>query len=53
LAADRRAYPRRSRFWWQAREIPATLSAWSDINLLRPTPVLGERMPIAKLNSPD
>ncbi|MGH9944752.1 MAG: SanA/YdcF family protein [Pyrinomonadaceae bacterium] len=52
LAADRRAYPRGARLWWQAREIPATLSAWGDLNLWRPTPVLGEKIPIAKLRNP-
>ena len=49
LAADRRAYPRRSRFWWQAREIPATFSAWGDLHLWHPTPILGEKMPIAEM----
>lgn len=46
LAADRQAYGGRSRIWWRVRERLALASAWFDVNVLRPTPVLGEREPI-------
>ncbi|HMR66295.1 MAG TPA: ElyC/SanA/YdcF family protein [Anaerolineae bacterium] len=43
-AADRRPY--RGERWWQLRELAALTNAWLDIHLLRPVPVLGERLPI-------
>ena len=46
LAADRREYPAWKHLWWSLREVPATAAAWADLNLLRPSPVLGDRMPI-------
>jgi len=46
LVADRRAYTRDAHLWWRMRELPATLGAWANINLFRPTPILGEPMPI-------
>lgn len=46
VAADRRAYTRATHFWWRVRELPATLGAWSNLNLFRPTPILGEKIPI-------
>jgi len=46
LVADRRAYTRGAHFWWRVRELPATFGAWSNLNLLRPTPILGEKIPI-------
>ena len=46
VRADRRQYPSASRFWWSLREIPATFAAWSDLKILHPAPVLGERLPI-------
>lgn len=46
VEADRRSYGRRSRAWWQVRETLATVRAWVDLNLLHPTPILGERLPI-------
>jgi len=33
------------RFWWW-RELVVVTRAWLDLNLLHPTPVLGEREPI-------
>ena len=46
VMADRRGYGRRSRAWWQLRETMATSRAWFDLNILRPTPILGEPLPI-------
>ena len=51
LAADRRQYPAAKHLWWSLREVPATAAAWADLNLLRPTPVLGERMTITAVAS--
>ena len=34
-----------ARFWW-LREVAAVSKAWLDLNLLHPTPVLGEQLPI-------
>ena len=45
VAADRRDYYS-ARYWWM-RELAAVSWAWLDLNLLRPTPVLGEQEPIA------
>jgi SanA protein len=44
VEADRRSYA--GERWWALREIPATAAAWLDVNLLHPTPVLGQKMPI-------
>ncbi len=44
--ADKRAYSRRLRLWWEVRETLASAVAWWDINVTRPTPVLGEKLPI-------
>jgi SanA protein len=44
VAADRRSYYA-IRFWW-LREVAAVTRAWLDLNLLHPTPVLGEKLPI-------
>jgi SanA protein len=46
VAADRRAYLKRSLVVWHLREVFATLAAWWDIQVARPTPVLGEPLPI-------
>lgn len=43
VAADRQSYGDRSRVWWRVRERLALGAAWLDINITRPTPVLGER----------
>jgi SanA protein len=46
VVADRRTYtPPYAQFWW-LRETPAVVSAWLDINILHPLPVLGEQLPI-------
>lgn len=44
VSADRNEY-RAARFWWW-RELAAVSRAWLDLNLLHPTPVLGNREPI-------
>jgi len=44
VVADRRQY--RAAQWWSLREMAALVNAWLDINLLRPQPVLGEKLPI-------
>lgn len=44
VVADRRAYaPYR---WWEMREVLATAAAWWDVNVGRPVPVLGDKLPI-------
>jgi SanA protein len=46
VVADRRTYtPPYAQFWW-LRETPAVVSAWLDVHLLHPTPVLGDKLPI-------
>jgi SanA protein len=44
VAADQRDY-RLARYWWW-REVAAVTQAWLDLNLLHPTPVLGNKEPI-------
>ena len=44
VAADQREYAA-IRFWWW-RELAAVTQAWLDLNILHPTPVLGEKLPI-------
>ena len=46
VMADRRPYAASSETWWSLREAAATVAAWLDVNLLKPTPVLGEKLPI-------
>ena len=46
VMADRRNYATSSETWWSIREAAATMAAWLDVNILRPTPVLGEKLPI-------
>ncbi|NLE44125.1 MAG: DUF218 domain-containing protein [Chloroflexi bacterium] len=45
ITADRRQYTSR-RFIWEAREYPALILAWWDVFVRRPTPVLGDPLPI-------
>jgi len=45
VAADRRDYYS-ARYWWP-REVAAVTRAWLDLNVLRPVPVLGEKLPIS------
>ncbi|MFL7808257.1 MAG: vancomycin high temperature exclusion protein [Anaerolineae bacterium] len=44
VAADRRDYYS-ARYWW-LREVAAVTRAWLDLNVLHPTPVLGNKEPI-------
>jgi len=46
VVADRRDYTASSRTWWSIREAAATVAAWIDVNVLKPTPVLGDKIPI-------
>jgi vancomycin permeability regulator SanA len=46
VVADRRAYTSGSQAWWSLREAAATLAAWIDVNLTKPVPVLGDKLPI-------
>jgi SanA protein len=46
VAADRRRYTASSQTWWSLREAAATLAAWLDVNVTRPVPVLGEKIPV-------
>jgi SanA protein len=46
FVADKRYYLRRLRLWWEIRETLASAVAWWDINVARPTPVLGEVIPL-------
>lgn len=45
IEADLREYTRSSLFWWNARELLATIQAFSDL-IWRPLPVLGDPEPI-------
>jgi SanA protein len=46
VMADRRNYTQTSQTWWSIREAAAVVSAWLDVNITRPTPVLGSPLPI-------
>jgi SanA protein len=46
VSADRRAYLKRAEVVWNLRELFATAAAWWDVHIARPTPVLGEKIPI-------
>jgi SanA protein len=46
VVADRRTYTASSQTWWSLREAAATVAAWIDVNVTRPTPVLGDPLPI-------
>ncbi len=46
LNADLRYYLKRSRFFWNTRESLATLTAFWDVHVAHPLPVLGEFEPI-------
>lgn len=45
VESDMRTYLRSSLFWWNAREVLATVNAFSDL-FWRPLPVLGNQEPI-------
>jgi vancomycin permeability regulator SanA len=44
--ADRQPYPRRSMAWYIFREMFAMWQSWWDVYIRRPTPVLGDPLPI-------
>lgn len=46
VPADQREYRQRSLFYWNLRELPATLVALWEVNVARPMPVLGNPEPI-------
>ncbi len=46
VAADQHDYRLSSQLYWNLRELPATLTAFLDVHLLRPEPVLGDPEPI-------
>lgn len=46
VSADRRPYLRRSLALWNARELLATANAMWDVFIAKPTPVLGDPLPI-------
>jgi len=46
VVADRRNYATGAQTWWSIREAAATVAAWIDVNVTRPTPVLGDPLPI-------
>jgi len=46
VSADLRSYSRRSFLFWNIRELPATLSAFWEVFIIKPFPVLGDREPI-------
>lgn len=50
VEANNRVYLKRSLFFWNLRELPATLTAFADI-LTRPLPVLGPPEPIFPENA--
>jgi SanA protein len=46
VPSDQRNYSLRSQFYWNLRELPATLTALLDVHLTHPEPVLGDPEPI-------
>jgi SanA protein len=46
VVADRRNYTASLQTWWSLREAAATVAAWIDVNVTKPTPVLGDKLPI-------
>ncbi len=46
IVADRRTYTTQTQTWWSIREAAATVAAWIDVNVTKPTPVLGDKLPI-------
>ena len=46
VASDQRQYRTASMLYWNLRELPATVTAFLDIHLFKPEPVLGDREPI-------
>ena len=46
VSADMRTYRQRSQFYWNLREVPATVVAVWDVYITRPLPILGKPEPI-------
>jgi SanA protein len=46
VASDRNYYRKITRFFWNFRELPATLTALIEVHITRPLPILGEPEPI-------
>lgn len=46
ITADRRRYDDSTRRAWAWRETFAVVAAWLDINVLKPTPILGKKEPL-------
>jgi SanA protein len=51
VKADQRTYRQGSLMWWSLREVPATLVAFWEVHITKPTPVLGEPEPIYPLEA--
>ena len=46
VSADRRTYTRLTYIYWRLREIPATFTAFIDVFITHPEPILGDPLPI-------
>ncbi len=46
ISADMRTYRQRSEFYWNLREVPATMVALWEVYVTRPLPILGRPEPI-------
>ena len=46
IVADRRRYPKWEKRGWEFREAFAVAGAWFDLNVWKPSPILGEKIPI-------
>jgi SanA protein len=46
VSADMRTYRQRSEFYWNLREVPATMVALWEVYVTRPLPILGRPEPI-------
>jgi len=44
VVADRHRYARSP--WYEARELAALVRAWLDLNIMQPTPILGDPIPV-------
>ena len=46
VVADRQNYSSESHFWFSMRERVAILGAWFNLNVVKPSPVMGTKLPI-------
>ena len=51
VSTDQHNYRLRSQFYWNLRELPATLTALLDVHITHPIPVLGELEPIFPISN--